>query len=415
MKKRFEPRLARPASFAACLVGTSMAFAANADEAPHHEAQSQPETHKTAEVPAEKPAPKALEINAGGVSLQFGGFVKLDMMQDLDPIGNENQFKVNSIPVSTSSSSQQGGSNHFTVDATRFTLDVHGTEGPATGIRAYVEGDFYGSGNSFRIRHAYGEWNGLLAGQTWSTFQDISARPFTLDYEGPDGEIFVRQPMIRYTRQVSSAMQWAVAVEEADSQITVTGGANGSGRSELPDITGNLRLTNSLGHIQVGGLVRQLRYVSSDGSVDETTAGYGLNLSGSANVLGGDAIMGQVAFGSGMSRYIEAFSGTNSDAVITAANDLEALDAWTVVLGYTHHWNSKFNSTISAAVSELDDIATQPGSAIKSIEAAYLNLVYKPFSQFMVGGEFMWGERENFNGDTGDAVRLQLSMQYSFQ
>jgi hypothetical protein len=414
MRTRKESAPKRSAVFTLCLAGSTLAFAANADEPPHHEAQAEPETHKPTAAPAAKAAPKALEIVAGGVSLQFGGFVKLDMMQDFDPIGNENQFKVNSIPVSTDPASEQGGSSHFTVNATRLTLDVHGLEGPATGVRAYVEGDFYGSGTSFRIRQAYGEWKGLLAGQTWSTFQDISARPFTLDYEGPDGEIFVRQPMIRYTRQVSGAVQWAIAVEEADSQITSTN-VSGSGRSEFPDLAGNVRLTNSLGHLQVSGLVRQLRFVSSDGSVDETTGGYGLSLSGSANVLGGDAIMGQVALGSGMNRYIEAFSGTSSDAVLTPDNELEAMDGWSVVLGFTHHWTAKFNSTISAAVAELDDVPGQSASAIKTVEATFVNLVYKPFSQFMVGGEVMWGERENFNGDSGDAVRLQLSMQYSFQ
>ncbi|NVF16419.1 hypothetical protein [Vreelandella maris] len=38
-------------------------------------------------------------------------------------------------------------------------------------LKTRIEGDFFGSdGGEFRLRHAYGEWNGLLAGQTKTNF-----------------------------------------------------------------------------------------------------------------------------------------------------------------------------------------------------------------------------------------------------
>lgn len=384
---------------------------AHAEQA-HHEKDSMPVTHEASGSRTADEEDKPLTLTTGSTTVQFGGFVKLDYMQDFDPIGNADQFKVNSIPVPDPGT---GGSNNFSIRQTRFTVDVRNGEGTTNAVRAYVEGDFFGSGNNFRIRHAYGEWNGLLAGQTWSTFQDISARPGLLDYEGPDAEVFVRQGQLRFTGGNSAGFQWSVAAEESDSQIAVAGGVSGGGRSELPDFAGNIRFTNSVGHVQIGGVVRQLRFVSDDGSVDETESAFGLNLSGKANVLGNDAIMGQFAFGSGIGRYIESFGGTSSDAVLQVSGDLHALDAWAAVIGFVHHWNERLNSTFSANIAEVDNIAGQPGSAISAARSIHANLVYSPAPKLTVGGELMWGKRENNDGSSGDAVRLQVSIQYNFR
>ena len=392
-------------------------WAAGAAEsaAEHHEAAAMPVTgkgqHPTA---AQGVLDKPLTIKGTDIQLQFGGFVKVDFMYDVDPIGNADKFAVNSIPVDSDPEADQGGSANLSARQTRLDMDVRSNT-PVGLMRAYVEGDFFGSGNAFRMRHAYGEWKGILGGQTWSTFQDISARPFTLDYEGPDAAIFVRQPQIRYTGHPADQFEWAVAIEDPDSQIDATGGVSGSGRSQLPDIPGYVRFKPEWGHLQVSGIVRQLRFVSDDGDIDESTFGLGLSLSGKVNILTKDALMGQFAFGSGIGRYIEVFGGTNSDAVVTPGGDVDALNAWGAVLGYTHHWSEQFNSTISGALADVDNDSSQPDDAIKSARSFHLNLVYAPFHLLSIGGEIMYGMRENKNGDDGDAVRLQCSIQYKFR
>ena len=381
----------------------------------HHETTSLPTTHETPEsATTTKSEPQSLEITAGGINLRFGGFVKLDFIQDFDYVGNQDQFKVNSIPVDGDPNALLGGSTNLSARQTRFTMDVS-SDADNGRMRAYVEGDFFGSGNSFRLRHGYGEWNGLLAGQTWTTFQDISARPFTLDYEGPDSEIFVRQAMIRYTATLADGIEWAVAAEDPDSQVTALGGVTGQGRSELPDIVGRVRLNRQWGHVQVGGIVRQLRFVSNDGAVDDTTGGYGLNVSGSYKGFGSNVLMGHVAFGSGIGRYIESFAGTDSDGVLTAGGSLKALDAWAWVLGYTHHWTHTLSSTASYGTAEIDNVSGQAPTAIKSAKSFHANLVYNASQRVVIGGELMWGEREDNDGADGDATRLQISVQYKFR
>ena len=163
---------------------------ANAGAEPHHESATLPTTHdgenRASKADTER---KSLEFLAGDVLIRFGGFAKVDFIQDFDFVGNEDQFKVNSIPIEGDPDRQLGGGTNISARQPRFTLDVTGGSDACT-PRAYVEGDFFGSGNAFRLRHGSGEWRGLLGGQTWTTFQDITARPFTLDYEGPDSEVF---------------------------------------------------------------------------------------------------------------------------------------------------------------------------------------------------------------------------------
>ncbi len=75
-------------------------------------------------------------------------------------------------------------------------------------LHSYLEMDFLNSlqGNELftnsdspRLRHFYFEFNDLLLGQTWSTFQNADALPETLNFVGPaESTIFVRQPQIRY-------------------------------------------------------------------------------------------------------------------------------------------------------------------------------------------------------------------------
>ncbi len=342
---------------------------------PHHEADSERDTGKQdEEKSSEQGVLKLIQIGKS-VTLQLGGFAKVDYIQDFDPIGNADQFKANSIPVEGDTDAGLGGSTNISAKQTRLSFDVRADES-AGGLRAYVEGDFFGSGTAFRLRHGYGEWKGLLGGQTWTTFQDISARPFTLDYEGPDSEIFVRQPMIRFTGTPSDRLEWSVAVEDRDSQVTVPTDVSGSGRSEFPDIPGRIRFKSKRGHLQVAGMVRQLRFVSDGGTTEATVTGWGVNLSGKTSVLKRDAIMGHVGFGSGVGRYIEAFGGENSDAVLTPDGELIALDAWSFVLGYTRHWSERFNSTLSGGMAKLDNDPSQPGGAIRFIRSAHANLVY---------------------------------------
>jgi DcaP outer membrane protein len=357
--------------------------------------------------------PGSIKIPGTDISMKLGGYVKLDFIQDFDGIGNVSQFKTDTIPINGTPNADLGALTTFQAIETRFNVDFRGDTERGK-FRAFFEGDFYGQGNTFRIRHAFGEFGNLLAGQTWTTFMDISARPRSLDYEGPDAEIFVRQAMIRWTQPLSRHWKVAFAVENPGGQFVTAPGLSGSARSHLPDFPAFLRYDSSRGHFQVATLLRQIRFDGTAGSPDVTTLGWGVNSTFKLNTTNKNGLMGQFAFGSGIGRYLESTAGQNADAVFRSGNTLKALPARAGVLGYQHHWNRELQSNIAYAIADLSSDVGQPATFIKRTQDARVNLIWSPYRLIDFGGEFLWGRRDNRDGSHGDARRFQLSFIYNF-
>ena len=123
-------------------------------------------------------APSPITFSSGSWQLTLGGYFKLDLIHDFDPNGSPDSFDPRSIPVDGS----KGTNTRIHARETRLSL---GIEGPAEGrdLELFLEGDFYGTGNAFRLRHAYAQYGVLLAGQTWTTVMDERNIPPTIDFE----------------------------------------------------------------------------------------------------------------------------------------------------------------------------------------------------------------------------------------
>ncbi len=381
---------------------------------------AQAKTASTAAVPQDKKfleegiIPHSFRIPGTELSLKLGGYIKADFVQDFDGIGNRSQFSTNTIPINGTPNADLGGGTNIQARESRVTMEIVGPEDKRK-FRLYVEGDFYGGdGNAFRLRQAYGEYGNFLAGQTWTTFMDLNSRPKTLDYEGPDGEIFVRQAMFRYTQDISKSWKFAVAAEEPTVQIATPGGFTGSARGYMPDFTGFLRYHNKRVQLHFGGVARSLRFDGTGSTPDDTTLGWGVNSAFKAGTWGKDHVMGQFAFGSGISRYIESMSGQNVDALFGAGNQLVAVPARSAVIGYERHWTPKLMSAFAYSISDISRNSGFGGSVIKRTQDARVNLIYTPFRLVDIGVEYMWGRRDNQDGARGDASRLQFSTIYRF-
>lgn len=382
-----------------------------------------PEDPKAAASAAKQDGPKFVEqgiiphsfkIPGTDLSMKIGGYIKADFIQDFDGIGNRSQFATNTIPIDGTPNADLGAGTNIQARESRVTLEIAGTEDRRK-FRVYVEGDFYGGdGNSFRLRQAYGEYGNFLAGQTWTTFMDLDSRPRTLDYEGPDGEIFVRQAMLRWTQQISRNWKFAVAAEEPTVQIGTPAGFTGSARGNMPDFTGFLRYHHKRVQLHFGGLVRNLRFDGTGSTPDDSTTGWGVNSAYKVATWGKDYVMGQFAFGSGISRYIESMAGQNVDALFGGGNQLVAVPARSVVFGYERHWTPTLMSAFAYSISDISRNSGFGGSVIKRTQDARVNLIWTPFRLVDLGVEYMFGRRDNQNGSHGDASRLQFSTIYRF-
>ena len=141
-----------------------------------------------------------IRIPGTNVALYFGGFAQLDVMSDINVIGNQEQFVVSSIPVGPAT-----GNTGFELSARQsrvfFETDAPWSVAP---LMAYIEVDFFDPQNEnvFHIRHAFGAIgrpNGLrlIGGHTWSSFMDATIIPNQLDFAGPVGIANVQQAQAR--------------------------------------------------------------------------------------------------------------------------------------------------------------------------------------------------------------------------
>jgi hypothetical protein len=112
---------------------------AEAAESPvaHHEAASEPVTGKKGQEPTEPQGffDKPLKIKGTNIQIQFGGFAKVDFMYDFYPIGNADQFKVNSIPVDGDPEAALGSSTNISAKQTRLRVFQDNTEADSRSLK----------------------------------------------------------------------------------------------------------------------------------------------------------------------------------------------------------------------------------------------------------------------------------------
>src|SRR5215472_7280161 len=150
--------------------------------------------------------------------LKIGGYFKTDFIYDLKPAGNTDSFIPSSIPIPT-----VVGVNNATVSVrpTRLSLDfrIPGTQ--VGDVRFYVEGDLFGTNSTTpRLRHAYAQVRNVLIGQTFSNFMDPDGFPDTLDFQGPNGMVSIRNPQLRYGFALTPSTTFYVSVEKPSSDVT---------------------------------------------------------------------------------------------------------------------------------------------------------------------------------------------------
>ena len=335
--------------------------------------------------------------------IKLGGYVKLDLIYDLDPIGSPDFFDVSKIPVDGS----EGTSTHFHIKETRLYLDAK-TPFKNSEIRTYIEGDFFGTSGAFRVRHAFVDIaDKLLVGQYWSNFMDESIIPPTLDYEKPAAYAFARHAMLRWKHKFSDATYLGVAIEEPSSNA-IAPTEPGHYENPLPDLTARFRFTKTWGHVQLSGFGGQIRYRFNTGEKEDISL-FGGNLSGQINLLKKDKLIYQALYGPGVGRYRGGFSAAPDDN-----GDLKAVTGMGYTIGYQHFWSDDWSSYIMYNYGSNDTSEDEPDTTIKAVSYIAANLIWHFTHNAFAGIEYLYGTREDVDGADGDANRVQMSVSYTF-
>ena len=134
-----------------------------------------------------------------------------------------------------------------------------------------------------------------------------------------------------------------------------------------------------------------------------------------------DAIRVGVVYGDGIASYMNdggMDAGPDKallpDGSLPGDTQIEAVPLLGVSAYYDHWWNSQFSTSFGYSVTEVDNTSGQTPDTYKKGQYASANLLYYPVENVMVGGEFLWGDREDKDGSSNNDTRVQFSVKYSF-
>jgi hypothetical protein len=351
------------------------------------------------------PPPQPDGFRVGGFTFRPGGRIKLDIIRDFRPIGNEDAFDTRTIPVDGS----EGTNSNVHAKESRLNLDVRGQyEGRE--VRMFVEGDFYGTGSAFRLRHAYGSYGGLLAGQTWSTFVDEDNFPGTIDFESPTAFASIRQAQLRWTQKLAPAVTWYAAVEDNKSTIVPPDDRPGKAEYPMPDFVTKFRYDVPKGHVSAAAFLGAARFRPAEGDTD-TVSLWGSMVSARFTTVGRDSIYGVFTFGEGIGRY----RGGNA-AIADDLGQLQPVGINAYMGGYEHYWTDRLSSNAVYSDGEGWDQAYYDESVNKQLTYAAVNVLYWFIpGRAWSGVEYLYGRREVYGSEglDGTAHRVQFAVRFN--
>jgi hypothetical protein len=299
-------------------------------------------------------------------------------------------------------------------------------------VFAQFEFDMFGVGpdagqTTIRLRHAYGQWGSVGAGQTNSQFMDVDVFPNIVEYWGPNGMLFFRNVQV-FWRPIDDRNQLTLALERP--------GASGDGgqfadrievqnvrpRFPVPDLTGNFKLGERWGYVRLSGIVRDMRWEQRTNldtfDLSGSAVGWGASLSSNIH-FHRDVARLQFTYGDGIQNYF-------NDAPVDVGPEFNLGNLRTPIRGVAlpifgtsiyldHTWSSTLTSAIGWSMVNIANSDAQTFDAYHNGQYASTNLLWTPVKNVMMGGEFQYARRQNnSDGFSFDDYRLQFAFKYSF-
>ncbi len=373
-------------------------------------------------------------------NLELYGFTQLDAIQDFKRVDPnwEAALRPSKIPT-TGGEFGSDGQSIFSVRQTRLGVKADGTV-LGKPYEAKFEFDLFGTGadegkTHMRIRHMYASWGPFLAGQTNTLFMDGDIAPNSIEYWGPPGMAWLRNPQIRWTFVDKNGFTAAVAIEHPSDDIDPgrlrlfdENIANNIQPDEkVPDLTAAIRYGGKWGHVRLAGLLRRVGYETRN--VDEITnnqprghqTGWGIDATSAINFRPVTLKLGAV-YGRGLATYMNdggmdlapAVAVTREDGIITIIPRAEAVKLFGMSAFVDVQWAKNWSSSIGYSFDKVDNTNFQDPSAFHKGEYALVNVLWTPADPVMTGLELQWGKRTDNDGNKGNDLRLQYSFKWSF-
>lgn len=397
--------------------------------------------------------PNSFRLSGSDTSIRVYGIAELNMVRENKGDGAQNDYAtfMPYMPLKGTPEYQRKGGTYLHARTSR--IGIEGAQpSPYGQIGMKLEGDFNNdprTGNSqqsgsiasiytqqqtnsynFRLRHAYAQVGGWLFGQTWSTFMDIDNTPETIDFNGPIGSTFIRQPMVRYTYATPQYGNFTAAIEQSVSYVLdPTGTATDTGFSKVPDLIARWDKSFDWGSLSLRGVTTEHRVNGAmlDGSGPDTTTnvnqsrrGWGVAASGQIKTIDDDFLSWIVTGGEGIGRYFNYIEGAGYNF---ANNKIEMERAAGVVLGYQRKFNDQYRMNFVYGYQKnfnngYTDWARANGldsgnfGVNRTVQQFHVGGFWNPIREVEIGAEYIYGKRETLAGEKGDMSRINFLARY---
>lgn len=351
--------------------------------------------------------------------LSFGGYVKLDVLHDFDGTGDKYQFITPTIPVEGAPGPEEGSYTTIHARESRFNFEVRNAREGLPFNKAFLEMDFFDEDNTVaRLRHAYVQWGNLVAGQTWTTLTIQQQLPFLLDFAYGDALYGGRNAQLRWEQKIDDNWSWAAAIEDwADDAVSNPYDLSGVARSEWPLFALRGNYAWARGTISLGTSLAQVRWDGTDGVGDDSEISWGV-VGGGRLYLDSEnkhylGIAGSYSHGT-IVNTINLAEGGAVNALLRPDGTFDLLKSWNAHIALHYEFSRQWSTNWSAAYGGTNPDETLFPDAIAGSGAGHANLIWNIAPEFLVGIEYMIGQRENANDLDGTAQRIQFSTMYSF-
>ncbi|MDO3720867.1 DcaP family trimeric outer membrane transporter [Marinobacter sp. chi1] len=365
----------------------------------------------------------AANFSAGEYDMSVYGYARLNASYDIDEeVGISTRSGAYSA-INTTDADEPTGV--FGADAVQTRIGVKTTT--PEGVNITVEGDF--RGGTLRLRHGFGEYNGVLMGQTWSNFNSFVGNTSTLDFDSLPGLAGLqgRVAQARYTtgplsfsleQPNASLLVNSTTVDDEGNEVPI---ATDPGKKDsMPAITA--RLEDSAGGFSYSAAVLAHQVGYDTGTLDESA--FGFATFGAAKLALSDmfTIQGTVSYSDGANSYLYR-SGENfgaASAYVDASGDVETISGYgaSVGTGISLGGGRSVNIGYGMATVDWDDAEADGlngvGGQSETNSAVMANYQWTPVNNVMMGVEYQLLSRENVDGSDGDASRVLFAAQYNF-
>jgi hypothetical protein len=382
-------------------------------------------------------APKAQAQDASGTTFDLYGFVMADMIFEFGQ-SNPDWFDTVRPSKLPSVEDEYGKDGRFYAGIRQSKIGAKSSTPTGLGtLKTMFEFDLFGVGvdagqTTIRPRHMWGEIGHFGAGQTDSPFMDGDVFPNILEYWGPAGMLYFRQPQVRWmpilpdnqnhNSKASIALERPGASGDQGDYADRIELQNVRARFPLPDLSAEYRHGTNWGYVELAGILRAMQLddlLVDQFDLEESMLGWGLSLSSNYKAGKSDVIRFQAVYGEGIQNY---FNDAPADVgpKLNVGDPIQPIEAtplpvFGLVLYFDHTWNKMLSTAIGYSRVDITNSSGQAPNAFRDGQYASVNLLATPAKNIMLGGELQWARRDNFSdGFSADDFKIQFGFKYNF-